>query len=230
VSTFDASDSAIRAFDRRLELERLLADISSRFINASPDALDREIEAALRTVCEPLGVEQAILWQWSTTDVGVVAPTHAYAVREELRPGEAPRQEQYPWAVAEVAAGRPVVLPSMDSIPDEGAHDRENARRFGLESSLILPLAVGVEPPVGALAFNALSAERDWSEHLVSRLRLGAEVFANALARRRSEQALRQSEEINRATFEQAAVGIADVAPDRRFLRVNDRLCTIAEV
>jgi len=40
-----------------------------------------------------------------------------------------------------------------------------------------------------------------------------------------TETALRQSEERFRATFEQAAVGIAHAGLDGRFLRVNDRLC-----
>ncbi len=38
---------------------------------------------------------------------------------------------------------------------------------------------------------------------------------------------LRQSEERFRATFEQAAVGMAHVAPDGRWLRVNQKLCDI---
>jgi PAS domain S-box-containing protein len=46
-------------------------------------------------------------------------------------------------------------------------------------------------------------------------------------ARREAERALRESEERLRATFEMAAVGIAHVAPDGRFLRVNKRLCEI---
>jgi len=46
-------------------------------------------------------------------------------------------------------------------------------------------------------------------------------------ARRAAEQALRESEERLRNTFEMAAVGIAHVAPDGRFLRVNQRLCEI---
>ena len=39
--------------------------------------------------------------------------------------------------------------------------------------------------------------------------------------------ALRESEERFRATFDQAAVGIAHVAPDGQFLRVNKKLCEI---
>ncbi len=41
------------------------------------------------------------------------------------------------------------------------------------------------------------------------------------------ENALRESEERFRSTFEQAAVGIAHVAPDGRWLRVNQKLCEI---
>jgi len=41
------------------------------------------------------------------------------------------------------------------------------------------------------------------------------------------EQALRDSEELYRTTFELAAVGIAHVSPDGRWLRVNQKLCDI---
>lgn len=42
-----------------------------------------------------------------------------------------------------------------------------------------------------------------------------------------AERVLRDSEECLRATFEQAAVGMAHVAPDGHWLRVNQRLCDI---
>lgn len=45
--------------------------------------------------------------------------------------------------------------------------------------------------------------------------------------RKRAEAALQQSEARFRSTFEQAAVGIAHVAPDGRWLRVNRKLCEI---
>ncbi|HEY9248011.1 MAG TPA: response regulator, partial [Rariglobus sp.] len=50
---------------------------------------------------------------------------------------------------------------------------------------------------------------------------------ADIAARSRAEESLRESEERFRATFEQAAVGIAHVGLDGRFLRVNDKLCAI---
>jgi PAS domain S-box-containing protein len=41
------------------------------------------------------------------------------------------------------------------------------------------------------------------------------------------EQALRESEELYRSTFELAAVGVAHVSPEGRWLRVNPKLCEI---
>jgi len=50
---------------------------------------------------------------------------------------------------------------------------------------------------------------------------------AEGRARTQAEQALQESEQRFRSTFEQAAVGIAHVAPSGRWLRVNQRLCKI---
>ena len=47
--------------------------------------------------------------------------------------------------------------------------------------------------------------------------------------RQRAEEVLRESEERFREIFEQAAVGIAQVGMDGRWLRVNQRLCDIVE-
>jgi PAS domain S-box-containing protein len=46
-------------------------------------------------------------------------------------------------------------------------------------------------------------------------------------ARKKMEEALRESEELFHATFNQAAVGIAHLAPDGHLLRINQRYCEI---
>jgi PAS domain S-box-containing protein len=45
------------------------------------------------------------------------------------------------------------------------------------------------------VAFNSITEERDWSDRIARRLRLVAQVFTNALARKRREVALLESEE-----------------------------------
>ena len=52
-------------------------------------------------------------------------------------------------------------------------------------------------------------------------------VVNDVTARKQAEEALRESEARFRATFEQAAVGVAQVSPAGHYLRVNQRLCEI---
>ena len=63
-------------FQERLRFEELLANLSSKFVNLPPAEVDHEIEDALRRVCERIGIDFAVLWQWSADDPDVIAPTH----------------------------------------------------------------------------------------------------------------------------------------------------------
>ena len=67
---------------------------------------------------------------------------------------------------------------------------------------------MGGESPVGALGFNTTRAERDWPDALVKRLQLVAQVFANALARKRADEALRESEERLALAADSAEAGL----------------------
>jgi transcriptional regulator with GAF, ATPase, and Fis domain len=82
-----------------------------------------------------------------------------------------------------------VAYTSVDELPSP---DRESTQRFGTKSSIIIPLSVGGRV-IGALTFGVMREERRWPPDLVTRLRLVAEVFANALARKQADQDLRHA-------------------------------------
>ncbi|OUL36219.1 hypothetical protein BV372_08410 [Nostoc sp. T09] len=64
-------------------------------------------------------------------------------------------------------------------------------------------------------------------ERTVELKRINASLQAEITERQRIEEALRESEQRFRAAFDQAAVGIAHVGIDGRWLLVNQRLCDI---
>jgi PAS domain S-box-containing protein len=193
MSTVDKTQPSAENLKNRLEFEELISDLSSRFINLKPDEVNLEIETTLRRVCESLGIDLAVLWQWSSLAPGaVIMPTHAYAGEGLQAPGPM-SQEQFPWYAGEMRAGRIVAVPSLAALPAEAAVDRETCRLLGVKSTLCFPLALGGEPPIGALGLNSVHAERNWPDALVQRLRLVAQIFTNALARARHEQRLQAS-------------------------------------
>ena len=191
-----------------LEFETLLAELSSRFINLPPGEVDREIEGALRAVCELLGFDLAVLWQSTAPAPTDFKPTHFYSAEKGLEPPEPLRKDQFPWYAEQMMAGRKVAISSLGDFPAEAAVDRESCRLLGVKSNLCLPLLVGGERPVGILGLNTLRAERDWPEALVKRLQLVAQVFANALARKHHELKLLEGEERLALAADSAEAGL----------------------
>ena len=107
--------------------------------------------------------------------------------------------------------------------------NREICRRVGLRSAVMVPLPLQNEQ-VGVLkiysdrvrAFD--HADLLLSELAVSPIAFGLASAAQAASARAHDEISRRFE----ATFHQAAVGIAHVAVDGRFMMANDRFCEIA--
>ena len=193
--------------EERLRFETLIADLSSKFVNLPAGEVDREIMDAERCICEVLGLDISALWQWSDDTPGFFMLTHFYSAQEGPQPDRRLDQEDFPWFRQQMVAGRIVAISSLDDLPTEAAHDREVCQRLGIKSNLCLPLSVGGEP-VGILGLNTTRAERDWPEVLVKRLQLVAQIFANALARKRADQALRESQERLSLAADSAEAGL----------------------
>jgi formate hydrogenlyase transcriptional activator len=197
--------------EERLHFETLIADLSSKFVNLPAGDVDREIMNALRRICELLRLDLLALWQWSEDAPHSFKLTHLYSAQEgPLPPGQI-SQEDFPWVRDQLAAGRIVVVASLKDMPAEAAHDREASRRLSIKSNLSLPLSVGGEPPIGAFCLNTIRAERNWPEALVKRLQLVSQIFTNALARKRAERALRESEDRLSLATDSAEVGLWDL-------------------
>ena len=175
----------------RSAFERLLTDLSARFVNAAPANVDAEITGALRSLVEFLGVDRSNLFQWSA-DGKILENTHQWVV-EGCDP--APRfiaQETLPYALGKILEGRIFSFSSVAELPPEAAVDRASMGKHMPKSHLLLPLAAAGSVR-GALTFGTVRHERDWPEVLTDRLAVVTHVFANALERKRSDLALQHA-------------------------------------
>ncbi len=187
----------------------LVADISSKFVHLPASAVDREILDAQRRICEFLGLDLSALWQWSMETPRIVTMTHLYRpLGGPPLPEPMYAHEHFPWCQQQLEAGRMVLVSSLDEVPAEAARDQEVWRHLGIKSIVTFPLCPGGGPVIGALSFNTMRQERTWPEPLLGRLGLVAQIFTNALARKHTDQALRESEERLALATEAAKFGI----------------------
>src|ERR1044071_8355671 len=120
-------------------------------------------------------------------------------------------------------SGKPLWI--RDASTDPRASGPGFAAGAGVQSALLCPVFSG-SSPVAVLAFAGIKKHPRDDALLAALMALAAQL-ALFLPRADAEARLRQSEERFRRTFELAAVGVAHIALDRRFQRVNRRFCEI---
>ena len=97
---------------------------------------------------------------------------------------------------------------STADVPPEASTDKKTWEMYRIKSTLGFPLWVGDGPVFGVLHFDATTEERAWPDALVNRLQLIARLFVNALTRKRTEQALYESEARLRLAAASANAGL----------------------
>src|SRR5688572_11800444 len=206
------------------ELLRLQHLVTRRMAEAASGA--EGVEDVLRAICENEGWDCGELWRldegsgvmrrfmhWASP--GGEAYT-AVSGDFEFKPGEG-------LVGAVWQSGEALWIP--DVLADSRTARRSLATDTGLRAALLCPVRRGAQ--VSAVLGFACCSIRPPDQPLSDALMALATQLGLFLRRAEAEGALRQSEERFRRTFELAGVGVAHIGPDRRFQRVNRRLCEI---
>ena len=179
---------AEKALEEQLQFDQLLLKTSAKFVNLAAREVDKEVKNGLRRVVEALGVDRSTLFE-SSEETDDFRVSHSWAT-DGLEPLPSVLASKYwPFAINRIVGGEIWRFSGVEDLPAEATVEREFYLRTGMKSALAIPLSVGGSI-VGALAISTDRAERMWPDELVQRLRLLGEVFANALQRKRGEEAL----------------------------------------
>jgi formate hydrogenlyase transcriptional activator len=176
--------------EQQFRFEKTLAEISSAFVNLDSNKVDAQIMQCQKRICEAFGLERSTLMQVSRDGHDTII-THSWAA-DGIQQTPFLSLQHFPWCVRAALNGQRLSFARIDDLPVEAAQDKEALRRYGPKSNLGLPLMSNGKL-VGTLAFGSMHEQREWDTTLVERLGLVAEVFANALARVRADEELRQA-------------------------------------
>ena len=185
------------------EATALIADISSKFVNLPASEVDREIHDAQHRICKLLDIDMSVLWQWDDHAPGLFTATHVHSLAGGPQPPMQMEADNFPWVRQEILSGRAVVLRSLDDMPARLQRTAKPHVSPVSAPASRLPLSLGGDSPIGILCFNTTRKERSWPPDLVERLKLVAEIVANALARKKADHDLRESAEAKRLAMQQ---------------------------
>jgi PAS domain S-box-containing protein len=215
VSVLDIADrkQVEEQIKRRLESEKAISALSSRFVN-SPN-LDQALKASLEVIGVMCKAERVSLFQLDEA-LHTLDNTHSWSAG-----GGSPRPHPlqnlpFPacsWLIAQLRQGELLIIEDVSRLPVEAGSVRVSLEAQQIRSFLVMPLLISQRIRGFISCENVVEAgpwwEKDWPV-----LRVSSEIIGNALERARVEQALRESEDRFRTLIEQSPVGIIIYAPE----------------
>jgi signal transduction histidine kinase len=181
----------VNQLNEHIRFDALLAELSAVFVNLPADAVDAHVERGLARIVEFLGVERSGLGLYSD-DGKELRRTHGYVVPGFPAFPPVVLDHELPWYTEQIRRGRLLRFERLpDDLPAEAGKERAYCAQSGMKSNLAIPVNVG-GMALGGIGFASFRTYRSWPDELVQRLRLVADVFANALARKRREEQMHQ--------------------------------------
>lgn len=206
---------AERALMQRLKFESTMLAISSRFVG--PCDLDQAIQQSLADLGNFCQASRAYLFRCSE-DGRFISNTHEWCapgVRPEIHNLQNIPVEEVAWSMEQLRQKGVLHLPEVSKIPPEHRREQEHLEAQNI-ASLVL-VAVSLHGRLGGfIGFDDVTGTVCWGPQHEGVLRLFAEVLANVLERHLAEEALRTSENFNRAIVQTAASGLAVFDRDLR--------------
>ncbi len=212
---------AEEALRYRIEFERLISTLSTKFIKLPPEEVDKEINGVLETIGKFAGVDRSYVFQAYDNE------TRADNTHEWCAEGIEPLIDKLkglssdfaPWLVEKLKRDEVIHVPRLDDLPPEAVREKELFRSQKVKSVVIVPMVFG-KAIVGLLGFDSVREEKAWSGESIALLRIVGEILANALTHKEAEETIKLVAEQWEMTFN----SITDL------VSLQDVECTIVRV
>lgn len=176
----------------RAGFERVVTQISTGFINLSSEEIDTGINRALQILGEFARIDRSYVFQYYQNRT-MMSNTHEWCSRG-IEP-QMDRLQEIPadllsWINERIFRGETVRVPRVADLPAEANIVKEECQAQGIQSFVGVPLISGGRC-IGALGFDSVQTDRQWSENTISLLNLAGHAIANALERKRAEERIK---------------------------------------
>ena len=184
-----------RSLKESLQFETLLSQISTNFITLKLWQIDKGIQRAIKLLGVFMKVDRVYIMLFSE-DKTTFSETYSWAAQGVINTGakyQSVPTKNFPWYFSTITNGHTICIEDEVDLPEEGRKEigplleAENTKAF-----ISVPITFE-DDTLGFIAFDDCHSSREWPRSMVNRLRLVGEIFANALSRKRNEEALQDA-------------------------------------
>jgi len=182
----------------RIELEKLIAAISTRFVGIPLDKIDNEINRMLQIIGQFSHIDRSYLFLFSG-DGSIMDNTHEWCapgIEAQIEHLQGFPSSTFPWWMEKLNRNEIVYIPRVDDLPTQARAEKEILQSQNIKSVLVVPITYELRL-VGFIGFDAVQMEKSWTEEDITLLRTLSNIIAQAKERKLAEERLQRfSEEL----------------------------------
>ncbi|UCG61006.1 MAG: PAS domain S-box protein [Candidatus Zixiibacteriota bacterium] len=193
----------------RLEFERIIMSLSSRFISIAPAETGENILHVLSTVGGFTNADRCYVFRLSD-DEKTMDNTHEWCARgiaPQINELQGLPVEAFAYSLRMMMGGEVFHVPRVADLPEDAAAEKAEFEREKIQSLICVPM-LRQGKIIGFMGLDSVRCEKTWSSDEIALLKIIGEMLTTALEREQTEQALRESEQKYRS-FVQNFQGIA---------------------
>ena len=186
--------------DYRLRFEELLLGISTRFINLADSAVDVEIQQALSEIGELEEVDRSYVFLFDQS-ADTMSNSHEWCragIQAQIGTLQNLPCSELPWWTEQLRLRKAIYVSRLSEFPPEASAEKAILEMQDIRSVAVIPMTFN-QKLVGFVGFDAVSQVKQWNPDSIALLQMFANILSNALERKRSERALRESQARNAA-------------------------------
>lgn len=221
---------AQKIIDQQLQLQDLLINISSTYINIDFDQVEYTIDKSLQELGKFVGADRAYIFDY---DFESNTTSNTYEWCEDGATPEINNLQNIPldfmpqW-VEKHRQGLPFYIPDMELLPEEGPESlRGILEPQGIKSLITIPM-ISNGKLIGFVGFDSVRDKHEYSEKEMKLLSLFAQMLINIFERKRKENLLTKQEEKYRNIIANMNLGLLEVTPDETIIFANQSFCDMS--
>jgi PAS domain S-box-containing protein len=202
VRDIDEKKRAEQQLKYRTDFEKLIFDISSRFINISNKEVDSNIDAALSEICSFTNADGGYMFRLAE-ESGEFKVTHLWQNEKmKIDPGKFQKfsNDLAEWHAGKIKNNIVVKVNNIELFPEILPEQRLMYKKQNVYSYVDVP-TVYQDNIYGFFGLAANNPDRQWSEDEISLIRATGQIFVNAIKRKESVEALIMSELSHREIY-----------------------------
>ena len=191
--------------NEHIEFQKLVTNISTRFISINPKLLDKEINRALQEIGEYADVDRSYVFLFEN-DITIMNNTHewcAEGIEPQIDNLKELSTDIFPWWMKKLQRFENVYIPDVANLPKEAEAEKEILQSQDILSLIVVPLIYG-NTLIGFLGFDSVKNKKEWSEDIIALLRIVGDIFAGSIEHNLMNAVLLRSEERYRTMIENA--------------------------